>query len=129
VLGRTRLVRLYRVRYGLVALRGHGPEQWLKCFQGDRVPRQPLLGRHSQPSFPAGRRLRIRSRGPSYCSGPDCRILPVSIVWGKAMCGQPGYKHTQVTDTCESVTGDVLLGCEMTSRIWSGVESGFILGP
>lgn len=67
--------------------------------------------------------------GPSYCSGPGCRILLASIVRDKAMCGQPGYKHVQVTDACESVTGDVLLGCEMTSRIWSGVESGFSLGP
>lgn len=69
MLGRTRLIRLYRVRYGLVALRGHGPEQRLKCFQGDGVPRQPLLGRHSQPSFPAERRLRICSRGLATAQG------------------------------------------------------------
>lgn len=41
------------------------------------------------------------------------------------MHGQPGYKHAQVTDTWESVTGEVLLGCKVTLRMWSGVESGF----
>lgn len=68
-------------------------------------------------------------KGLSYCSGPDYRVLPASIIQGKAMCGQPGYKHSQVTDGCESVTGDMLLGCEMTSRMWSGVKSGFSLVP
>lgn len=68
-------------------------------------------------------------KGPNYCSGHDCRILPASVVQGKAMCGQPGYKYAQVTDACESITRDVLLRFEMTSRIWSGVESGFSLGP
>lgn len=68
-------------------------------------------------------------KGPNYCSGPDYRVLPASIVQGKAMCGQLGYKHAQVTDACENVTGDVLLGFEMTSKMWSGVESGFSLVP
>lgn len=68
-------------------------------------------------------------KGPSYCSGPDYRVLPAFMIQGQAMCGQLVYKHAQVTDACGSVTGDMLLGCKMTSRMWSGVESGFSLVP
>lgn len=38
------------------------------------------------------------------------------------MCGQPGYKHAQVTDACESVTGDMLLGFDDIKDVVWGEE-------